>query len=208
MLKPIAKSYDRIMRGMEEGGLSVWRTELLQTLSGKVLEIGAGTGRSLSSYPDTVTSLTLTEPDKNMRAQLERTVEGDGRDVRVIDSSAEALPFPDGTFDAVVSSLVLCSVRDQASVLKEVHRVLRPNGTFVFVEHVAAMDKPHRLKWQRRVEPMWRLIAGNCHLTRNTEETIRSSGFDVVAIERASLRGAPPFIRPSIRGRATVAGIS
>jgi ubiquinone/menaquinone biosynthesis C-methylase UbiE len=203
MLRPIAKSYDRIMRSMEEGCLSEWRGELLVPLSGKVLEIGAGTGRSLPAYPPSVTSLTLAEPDRHMRRQLERAVLAYGTHVDVIASPAEHLPFDAGTFDAVVSSLVLCSVKDQTSVLQEVHRLLRPGGQFVFLEHVAAHDRPRRLRGQRAIEPFWRLIAGNCHLTRSTDEAIASSGFTIVALERASLRGAPPFIRPSIRGVAT-----
>jgi ubiquinone/menaquinone biosynthesis C-methylase UbiE len=206
VLKPIARSYDRVMRGMEEAGLTEWRAELLAPLSGKVLEIGAGTGRSLAMYPPAVTSLTLAEPDRHMRTQLRERVAGQGRAADVIDAPAESLPFADATFDAVVSSLVLCSVRNQAPVLGEVRRVLRPGGHFVFVEHMAAEDRPRRLKWQRRIEPLWRLLAGNCHLTRSTEEAIADAGFEVVAIERASLRGAPPFIRPSIRGSATPIG--
>jgi ubiquinone/menaquinone biosynthesis C-methylase UbiE len=203
MLKPIAMSYDRVMHRMEEAGLGQWRAELLGTLSGDVLEIGAGTGTSLASYPAAVTSLTLVEPDRHMRSQLEKAVAAHGGDVQLVSARAENLPLPDASFDAVVSSLVLCSVGDQAAVLGEIKRVLRPGGRFVFVEHVAATDRPRRLKWQRRLEPLWKRLVGNCHLTRNTEEAITSSGFELVAIERGSLRGAPPLIRPSIRGTAT-----
>jgi ubiquinone/menaquinone biosynthesis C-methylase UbiE len=202
LLKPIAMMYDRIMRGAEEGCLTQWRTEILGTLSGTVLEIGAGTGRSLSSYPDSVTSLTLAEPDPNMRSQLVRVLAASGRSAEIVEAPAEHLPFPDATFDAVVSSLVLCSVHDQSSVLKEVHRVLRPHGQLAFIEHVAAQDRPQRLKWQRRVEPIWRPLMGNCHLTRNTEDAIVSNGFELVSVERTSMRGAMPVIRPTIRGRA------
>jgi ubiquinone/menaquinone biosynthesis C-methylase UbiE len=207
MLKPIAKSYDRVMRGVEEGGLATWRSELLASLSGHVLEIGAGTGRSLPSYPDTVTELTLAEPDRHMRSQLERAVAEYplSRPIALIDASAEQLPFPDATFHAVVSSLVLCSVRNQAKALQEIRRVLRPDGRFVFIEHVAAMDRPKRLKWQHRVEPIWRLVAGNCHLTRETEAAITNSGFEVQSVTRESMRAAPPFVRPTIRGVAVPA---
>jgi ubiquinone/menaquinone biosynthesis C-methylase UbiE len=92
MLRPVAKSYDRIMRGMEEAGLSEWRRELLAPLSGRVLEIGAGTGRSLTSYPPGVTSLTLAEPDKHMRTLLEQAVLAHGAQVEVIAAPAEHLP--------------------------------------------------------------------------------------------------------------------
>lgn len=202
MLKPIAKSYDRFMRGAEEACLTGWRTELLSTLSGAVLEIGAGTGRSLSSYPEAVDPLTLTEPDAHMRAILMGAVAAGSRTAEVIDAPAESLPFPDAHFDAVVCSLVLCSVRQQEPVLREIRRVLRPNGQFVFIEHVAARDRPKRLRWQRRIEPVWRPLMGNCHLTRNTEAAIDTNGFTIAEIERASMRGALPFVRPTIRGRA------
>jgi ubiquinone/menaquinone biosynthesis C-methylase UbiE len=205
MLKPVAMSYDRIMRGVEEGGLAAWRSELLSSLSGSVLEIGAGTGRSLPSYPGAVTLLTLAEPDPNMSTQLQRAVAAMpamAPTVSVIDAPAEQLPFPDATFDAVVSSLVLCSVRDQANVLREIRRVLRPDGRFVFIEHVAATDRPRRLKWQHRIEPIWKLLVGNCHLTRPTEEAITSGGFVLQSVTRDSMRGAPPFVRPTIRGVA------
>jgi ubiquinone/menaquinone biosynthesis C-methylase UbiE len=207
MLKPIAMSYDRLMRGVEEGGLAAWRSELLASLGGHVLEIGAGTGRSLPSYPVAVTALTLAEPDRNMRSQLEQAVarHPHAQPIDVTDATAEQLPFPDATFDAVVSSLVLCSVRDQAKVLGEIRRVLRPHGRFVFIEHVAATDRPKRLKWQHRVEPLWRVVAGNCHLTRQTETAITASGFELHSVTRESMRAAPPFVRPTIRGVAVPA---
>jgi ubiquinone/menaquinone biosynthesis C-methylase UbiE len=202
MLKPVAALYDRIMRPIEDGCLADWRGQLLAPLSGRVLEIGAGTGKSLPAYPSAVTSLTLAEPDRHMRALLRREVESRGVEADIVDAPAEHLPFPDGSFNAVVSSLVLCSVNDQADVLKEIRRVLAPEGRFVFVEHVAATNRPRRLKWQRRIEPVWRRLVGNCHLTRSTEDAIASCGFTLIDIERESLRGAPPFIRPSIRGTA------
>ena len=205
MIKPIAYSYDRFMAGVEEGGLGRWRNELFAPLSGQVLEVGAGTGRSLGSYPGAVTSLTLVEPDRHMRAQLERAVAQRGRPARVVDAPGESLPFPDAAFDAVVCSLVLCSVHNPGAVLGEIRRVLRPNGRFVFIEHVAATDRPRRLRWQRRIEPLWRRLAGNCHLTRSTEAAITEAGFRFTTLEHASMRKAPPFVRPTIRGVAAPA---
>jgi ubiquinone/menaquinone biosynthesis C-methylase UbiE len=205
VLKPMAMLYDRFMRSAEEGCLTEWRHELLGSLHGDVLEIGAGTGRSLIAYPVTLTSLTLVEPDRHMRSQLDAKMHAHGAPADVVDGEAESLPFPDASFDAVVSSLVLCSVHQQDTVLREVRRVLRPGGRFVFIEHVAATDRPDRLKWQRRLEPGWRRMAGNCHLTRDTETAIRSAGFELGECERASMRGALPIIRPTIRGFAVPA---
>ncbi len=121
----------------------------------------------------------------------------------VLSAPCESLPFPDATFDAVVATLLLCSVPDPARALAEIHRVLRPGGAFVFLEHVAAADDaPSRLAWQHRIEPFWKHIAGNCHLTRHTGDTIREAGFVVEQETRESMRKAMPWFRPSIRGLA------
>jgi len=99
----------------------------------------------------------------------------------------------------------LCSAYPLASVersLAEVRRVLRPEGRLLFMEHVAAEDDSGRLTWQRRVEPVWKRVAGNCHLTRETERHIDEAGFEIEAITRESIRKAMPIVRPSIRGMA------
>lgn len=196
-----ATLYDRFMRGAEEH-LAAWRADLLRDLSGRVLELGAGTGANLPFYPAAVERLVLAEPDRHMRARLQARAARERPGAEVVDAAAEALPFEDASFDAVVSTLVLCSVEDLERALAEVRRVLRPGGTLVFLEHVAADQRPDRLKWQRRLEPLWRRVAGNCHLTRRTAEAIAAAGFDVQACTRESVRKALPFVRPSVRGRA------
>lgn len=200
MLRPAAALYDRVMRGVEEAGLAGWRDELLAPLSGSVLEVGAGTGANVGRYPAAVERLVLTEPNRHMRARL--TPLAKSRGAEVLDAPAEELPLDSESFDAVVATLVLCSVRDPDRALTEIHRVLRPGGRFVFIEHVAAADRPRRLAWQRRIEPAWKLVAGNCHLTRSTEETIRAAGLEINVVERQSMRKAPPIVRPTIRGVA------
>jgi SAM-dependent methyltransferase len=200
VLKPAALLYDRFMRGVEEGGLTDWRIALLADLEGTVLEVGAGTGRNVDLYPPAITRLVLSEPDRHMRARLAPVAAR--FPAEVIEAPAEALPFAERSFDAVVATLVLCSVQDLDSALAEIYRVLRPGGRFVFIEHVAAGDRPRRLVWQRRIEPAWRRVAGNCHLTRQTEEAIARCGFEIAVIERASMRKAPGVVRPTIRGTA------
>lgn len=197
----MARFYDRVMAATEHACLHEWRRELLAELSGRVLEIGAGTGASLPCYPAAVDELVLAEPDPHMRTQLADRV-ADRAGASVIADPVEALTASDASFDAVVSSLVLCSVARPTHALAELSRVLRPGGRLVFIEHVAAHDDSKRLRWQRRVEPAWRRLAGNCHLTRDTEQSIRAAGFEIERIQHESMRKAMPLVRPCIRGLA------
>jgi ubiquinone/menaquinone biosynthesis C-methylase UbiE len=198
-----AAIYDPFMRSTEQACLGRWRAELLAKASGEVLEIGAGTGANLSLYPPSVTRLVLTDPNGHMLARLRRKLSAAGRaGTHATEACADRLPFDSASFDAVVTTLVLCSVPDLAAALAETHRVLRPGGQLLFIEHVAADDRPARLAWQRRVEPVWRRLSGNCHLTRRTGEAIVSAGFRVEQQTRESLRKALPLVRPTIRGGA------
>ena len=200
----MAAIYDRQFTKCEAAGLSEWRRALLEDLTGTVVEIGAGTGLNLAHYPPTVERLVLAEPDRHMRRKLEPKVAAANHPfpVEVVETGVEDLPFADGEVDAVVSTLVLCSVPDPAAALAEVRRVLKPAGRFVYLEHVAAIENPKRLKWQRRLEPVNKLVAGNCHLTRRTEQAILEAGFETVEERRESMHKAPPFIRITVRGEA------
>ncbi len=197
-----ATAYDPFMRRTERACLADWRRELLAALpaiGARVLEIGAGTGANLAFYP-ALERLVLSDADPHMLARLGRRPEL-GR-AEVVRASAGDLPFDDGAFDAVVSTLVLCSVPDQAVTLGEIRRVLRPGGALVFLEHVAAEDAPSRLRWQRRIEPLWSRVAGGCHLTRDTRAAIERAGFAFEALTKESMRKALPIVRPTIRGVA------
>ncbi len=200
----LATIYDPFMKNSEEAYLREWRVELLRGLSGEVLEIGAGTGANLSLYPAAVSRLVVTEPDRHMFTRLDsRLTKGGAKtDVSAVMASSDALPFSEGTFDAVVSTLVLCSVADVKRTLREVKRVLRPGGKFVYLEHVAAEEGSPRGAWQHRLEPFWKRIAGNCHLTRDTGSAIREGGFFVEEETKDSMRKALSVVRPSIRGVA------
>ena len=196
----MAAAYDRFMRGSEEACLKQWRAELLKDLSGSVLEVGAGTGSTLGLYPKAVTRLVMAEPDRHMRGKLTEKVKSGA--VEVSDASLNGLPFEKDAFDAVVCFLVLCSVSDQEAALAEIRRVLKPGGQLIFLEHVAADGKPDRLKWQGRIEPVWKHLMDNCHLTRRTEAAILAAGFELGKVQRESIRKALPIVRPSIRGAA------
>lgn len=199
----MATIYDRFMRDMERACGDAWRRELVAELRGDVLEIGAGTGKNLEHYRD-LERLVLAEPDPHMRRRLADKVAQTStraRTVGVVTWSAEHLESEARSFDAVVCTLVLCSVRDVKRSLDEIRRVLRPEGKLVFLEHVAA-EEPSRLAWQRRTEPLWKLVAGNCHLCRETARSIEEAGFRFDRITRESARKALPIVRPTIRGIA------
>lgn len=199
----MAHFYERFMRESEEACLLKWRSELLQDLHGDVLEVGSGTGVSLPFYPGAVSRLVLSEPDRHMREKLNNRIESSSpASVEVCDATVDSLPFPDHTFDFVTCMLVLCSVPDLDRSIAEIRRVLSPGGGLAVLEHVAAEDQPRRLRWQRRLEPLWKRVSGNCHLTRRTEKAIIDCGFEFEKIDRESIRKAMPLTRPSIRGIA------
>ena len=203
----MARFYDRVMKQSEDACLTEWRKDLLGNVNGHVLEVGAGTGVNLSFYPRSVQRIVMSEPDPHMRAKLgDRLAAENTTSAEVSDSSLETLPFPDGEFDFVTCMLVLCSVPDLKQAIAEVRRVLVPGGRLVFLEHVAADNRPDRLKWQRRLEPLWKRISGNCHLTRRTEQAILDGGFLLERIKRESMRKSMPLTRPTIRGIAVRQG--
>lgn len=195
--------YDLVLDQMEEYGLRDWRRELIQDLEGRVIEVGAGTGLNLEHYSDAVEHLVLVEPDHQMRPRLEERLSiCRARHVEVFPEGLEALDEAAGSFDAVVSTLVMCTVPDPVGALARIRELLSPEGALVFIEHVAAEPGTSRLRWQHRLEPFWKRVAGNCHVTRHTEETILAAGFDFEWCTRQSMRKALPIIRPSIRGVA------
>lgn len=201
----MSKIYDRFMADTEQAALGQWRRELLSQAGGKVLEVGAGTGVNLPLYPSEVSELVITEPDRHMRARLQEKGVLPVRAKMVADAVGQ-LRMDDASIDTVVCTLVLCSVDDQPAALKDLFRVLRPGGKLLFIEHVAAESNPERLAWQRRIEPVWKRIAGNCHLTRNTAAEIERAGFELGSVQRESMRKALPWVRPSVRGVAVKPG--
>jgi len=193
--------YDRAMRGVERNGLGDWRRELLAGLSGTVLEIGAGTGLNLPCYPQTIKRLVLSEPDPYMREKLQAKPAVGRTGIEVISSGAEQLEMTDASCDAVVSTLVLCSVNHPQTALEEIRRVLKPGGSFLFIEHVRSDHHGIRF-WQNAWEPLWKRACGNCHLTRQTAELIRTTGFEIEEMEDLRMEGAPAIVRRTMVGKA------
>jgi ubiquinone/menaquinone biosynthesis C-methylase UbiE len=194
-----AAMYDRQMGRSEKAGLTGMRAGLVGQAAGTVLEIGAGTGANLSHYRPEISSLTITEPDVFMFKRLERRAEARSSAI-VLRAPAEDLPFDDGTFDTVVSTLVLCGVDDQPRAVREISRVLRPGGHFLFLEHVRASD-PVAARKQDRINWLNRAVVC-CDCNRPTLETIEDAGFHVTSLEHTELPKAPTFVRPVILGSA------
>ncbi|MBV1874024.1 MAG: class I SAM-dependent methyltransferase [Gammaproteobacteria bacterium] len=196
--------YDKCMKATEDACLIDWRKDLLKNVEGKVLELGAGTGASLELYPVSKSlEISLSEPDINMRYQLEEKIRSKQfNHMKVLSCQSESITSADGTFDFVFVSLVCCSLNDVEASLKEIKRVLKPDGKFIFLEHVAAENGSGRRKWQDRLNPIWRKLAGNCHLNRETERYIKAAGFTVHELKHESMRKAMPLVRPTIRGIA------
>jgi ubiquinone/menaquinone biosynthesis C-methylase UbiE len=153
-----------------------YRRETLAGLRGRVLEIGSGSGPNFPYYPESVTELVSVEPEPNLRAKAEEAARAVGRPVRVVDAVAERLPFEDGSFDAAVAVLVLCSVPDQGAALAELHRVVKPGGELRFYEHVVGSSRRLAVL-QRALAPSLAVVFGGCRADRDTGAAIEAAGF-------------------------------
>jgi ubiquinone/menaquinone biosynthesis C-methylase UbiE len=199
-----ARFYDRLMAGTERAGLGEMRRELLGQASGRVLELGAGTGHNLEYYTDAVAELVLTEPDPYMAERLRERLANRvslAQEVTVVEASAEVLPFDDGSFDVVVATLVFCTVDDPLKAIAEARRVLVEGGRLLYLEHVRS-DSPRLAAWQDRLRRPWGFFSGGCHPNRATDQLLPDAGFWIDSMERERLPKAPRIVRPLIRGVA------
>jgi ubiquinone/menaquinone biosynthesis C-methylase UbiE len=194
-----AALYDRMNGAMERGWMGERRSRLLADARGEVLEIGGGTGANLPHYRN-AGRVTVTEPDPFMREKLRPKLGTARVPVEICDAGAESLPFPDGGFDVVVSTLVLCTVPDQRAALAEVRRVLRPGGRLLFIEHVRAGGRAAR--WQDRVEPLWRRLLAGCHPNRDTVSAVRGAGFELESLEGFEPPVPLSGLTPHVQGAA------
>jgi ubiquinone/menaquinone biosynthesis C-methylase UbiE len=156
------------------------RSELLAGLHGRVLEIGCGDGPNFNRYPETVTEVVAGEPEKYLRLHAERAAAEASGPIIVTDWVAEKLPEPDGSFDAAVAGLVLCSVSDQPPALRELRRVLKPGGELRFLEHIRDSNKS-RARVQLAADRLgiWPFLGGGCHCSRDTVRAIADAGFTI-----------------------------
>lgn len=179
------------------------RVKVVPKAAGKVLELGIGGGLNLQFYdPAKVESVSGVDPSAELRAVALQAERPEGLKVEIQKGTAEALPFDSGSFDCVVCTFTLCSVQSPRDALAEAKRVLKPGGRFLFCEHGLAPDEGVA-KWQGRLEPMWKAIAGGCHLTRPITASVADAGFRIAGSERMYLPGTPKVLGWSEWGEAT-----
>jgi SAM-dependent methyltransferase len=182
------------------------RRKIVPLATGRVLELGIGGGLNLAFYdPAKVDSVAGVDPSEALRKRALQAPRPEGLKVEVLEGEAENLPFDAGDFDTVVCTFTLCSVRAPAAALAEARRVLKPGGRFLFSEHGLAPDESVR-RWQRRLEPLQKPLAGGCHLTRPVASSIAAAGFSLLAVETMYLPGTPRPLGWAEWGQAKVAG--
>ena len=188
-----ARAYIELAAVADRRGSLAHRRRLLARLRGTVVEVGAGHGGNFALYPPTVTSVLAVEPEPTFRSHAVAAAEEASVPVTVVDATAEALPASDGSVDAVVFSLVLCSVSSVPVALEEARRVLRPRGTLVAYEHVRSANRVIA-RLEDVIAPAWSLLAAGCHPNRDPVAALGDAGFAVQDVDRfpfSPRRGVP-----------------
>ncbi len=177
----IAALYDPLIAPLDPMGLRKFRQWAVRAARGNVLELGVGTGLNLRYYGN-VRSVAAIDPDGSSLHRALPRRHSNGNSIDLYQASAEALPFADDSFDVVLGTLVFCTIGDPALALDEAKRVLKPGGTLRLVEHVRAPNGP--IAWfQVQATPVWKQIAGGCHLDRDTAASVAQAGFTVRAVQ-------------------------
>jgi ubiquinone/menaquinone biosynthesis C-methylase UbiE len=170
------------------------RSRIVPKAEGDVLELGCGGGINMAFYdPARLKSFSGVDPSAGLLDRSREAAQAIGIEADIRGGVGEAIPFASESFDTVLCTFTLCSVDDQKQVLAEMRRVLRPGGKILFLEHGSAPDEDVR-KWQRRIEPIWKRIGGNCHLTRPITSAYEAAGFKVGGGDKGYMPKSPrPF---------------
>jgi ubiquinone/menaquinone biosynthesis C-methylase UbiE len=177
---------------MRNRDLLPYRQRALSSAEGRVLEIGVGSGLNLRFYPTQVREIVGLEPAPRLASMAQRVAVDLPIATSFIDASAESIPLEDGSVDTVVTTWTLCTIVDVATALREMRRVLKPDGQLLFVEHGQAPDRGVR-RWQDRLTPVWKCIGGGCHLNRPIRALIEGGGFAITHIDAGYMRGPKPM---------------
>lgn len=179
------------------------REKIVPLAHGKVLEIGMGSGLNLPYYdPDKVEMVWGLEPSEGMREKARSRVEAAPFDVQWLGLPGEEIPLEDHSVDCIVLTFTLCTIPDWLSALKQMRRVLKPGGKLLFSEHGLAPDAKVE-KWQNRINPSWKVIAGGCNLNRPIPKLILEGGFNIDSMESMYLPSTPKFVGFSYWGIAS-----
>ncbi len=173
---------------MRQTALLSFRQRVIGAAEGRVLEIGIGSGLNLPLYGPQVRAVIGLEPSPELLRMARARATGAPVPVELLEASAEAVPLDSASIDTVVTTWTLCTIPDAARALAEMRRVLRPGGALLFVEHGRAPE-PGVARWQDRLDPTWRRLAGGCHLNRKIDDLIAGAGFRVDALTNARLPG-------------------
>lgn len=177
------------------------RSRYVAQATGRVLEIGIGSGLNLPHYSRAVTSVTGVDPAQALTEKATTRAASIDAPVDVIGVSGESIPVASESFDTVVCTWTLCSIPNAQAAVSEMYRALKPNGKLIFVEHGRADDE-RIYQWQRRVEPLWKIIGGGCHLTRRADELLAQGGFEIESFESGYQPG-PKIAAFMMHGLAT-----
>lgn len=177
------------------------RERVCAGLEGDVVEIGFGSGLNVPFYPEKVNRVAAVEPADLGWKLAEKRLRDAPVKVERSGLDGQSLPFPDDSFDSALSTWTLCTIPDATAALHEVRRVLKPGGTFHFVEHGLAPDDSVR-RWQHRLEPMQKRVFGGCHLTREPTELLAQAGFTLLEVDTFYEDGAPKFLAADSLGVA------
>lgn len=200
-----AHIFPRLMDwGMSRAGFQRLRREMLHSARGEVLEIGLGTGLNLPYYPTGVSRLRAVDPAPLLPDRVTARSAALPFPVEITHLSAERLPYDDGIFDCVVSTWTLCTIPDPLQALREVRRVLKPAGRFLFLEH-GRSDDAKTAVWQDRLNPLQNVIGCGCNLNRPIDRLIRQAGLHILQLDRFVMEGVPRIGGELYRGIATPA---
>jgi ubiquinone/menaquinone biosynthesis C-methylase UbiE len=185
------------------GFMDEMRPDTVGRAEGEVLEVGFGTGRNLALYPAAVKSVTGLDPlvTEGVAAVDARVAAAPFPVIRTALPADGGLPFDAGRFDCVVTTWTLCSIPDASAALREMHRVLKPGGRYVFIEHGKA-QRESTARWQDRLDPLWARITDGCHINRPVDRIVTSAGFEMTSLDRFRGKG-PGLIAQMYRGVGT-----